>query len=257
MKITRIILLAATALSLSACNSGINHTLDTGHGVDSYKASLAEAVKKMEKPEIEAYDWAVSDLSIDKVHELYPNGTPKQIIHGESKKMIEGAAELRPELEKQIPGFDRSVKELTDNIVVESTNFTIENDFFGLQPKVSARVAYAEGRPMTALQWRIELFIDGKDKPVASTTVTDDYKGDGGFKSGYRYARDFKLGFVRGDDRFTTLEIQNSKTRILKMTLIPDECIEINGHAVSYNNPHIAIRQLDETVAKARRYKEL
>lgn len=257
MKLKMVLATTALAFGLAGCNNGINHALDTGHGQQAYRASLDEALKKMTKEETEAFDWAVGGLNIEKLHEKFPDSTPRKIIQGQAKNFIDAMTKARPDIEKMIPDFDAKTKVLSENTIVDSANFHIENDFFGLQPKVTAKIVNVEGRTMTALKWRVELFLDGNTTPAASTVIEDNYKGGGGFQPGYRYTRTFTLGFVKGDERFTTLEIQNAKKREVKLTLIPDGCVELDGKSVSSMDPHAALKELDEILAKAKKYQSI
>jgi hypothetical protein len=242
---------------LSACHSGINQKLDTSHGIDAYRSSLNEAVQKMDKKEIEAFDWAVSDINFAMLNEKYPNATPKEIIRAEAEKVLDYIKKRRPELNELIPAFDAEVKMLEEGIKVVNPTFSVEKDFFGDQPKVQVKVQNLSPKSYTALAWNVELFINGQTKPVASTTIVDDYKDAGGIKSGYEYSRTYKLGFVTGNENFTTLEIQNSKDRLIKLTLLVDDCIELNGHKLGERNPHTELEQLDRDEAKAKLYKEI
>lgn len=257
MKAVHIILLAAAALSLSACNKGLDAKLDTSHGVDVYKASLAEATKDMKKSEIESFDMYVEELSIEKLGELYPNATPRKVIRGQAQKVIEGTAKIKPELEKLIPDFDKEYAALESGIEALNATFSVEKDFFGDQPKVRATVRNASSQTLTSLKWQVDLHLNGAEKPVASTVIEDNYKAGGGIKPGYEYKREFTLGFVKGDDRFTTLEIQNSKNREVRLTLLINDCVDLSGKRISSRNPHHLLKVFGEAEARALKDKDI
>lgn len=257
MKFSRNFLAAAVCVGLTACNSGLDHKLDTSHGSEAYKTSLAEATKDMKKSEIEVFDLYVSDLTIEKLGEQYPDATPRKVIRGQAKKVIEAAAEIKPALEKLIPDFDKEYSALEGGIKALKPVFTVEKDFFGDQPRVRATVQNASGLAMTSLKWQVELFINGADKPVASTVLDDNYKGGGGIKPGYEYKREFTLGFVKGDDRFTTLEIQNASKREVRMSLLVNDCTDLTGKQLSSRNPHSLLKIYKEAELQAIKNKDI
>jgi len=257
MKVRTFALIIGVAVGLAACNSGLDHKLDTGHGAEAYKASLAEATKDMKKYEIESFDLYVEELSIEKLGELYPNATPRKIIHGQAQKVIDGTSKIKPELEKLIPDFDKEYVAIEGGIKAVNATFAVERDFFGDQPKVRATVQNTSGQTLTSLKWQVDLFLDGSEKPVASTVIDDNYKSGGGIKTGYEYKRDFTLGFVKGDDRFTTLEIQNSKKREVRLTLLINDCVDLSGKRIESRNPHHLLKVFGEAEARALKDKDI
>lgn len=257
MRIFGALISLVAVVCLSACNSGLDHKLDTANGPSAYKASLEMATKDMKPEEIDAFDAAVSEVTLKELNELYPNATPRKIIREQFTKYSEILAKLIPDVEKKIPDFDKEVQSLNDGVKAVNATFAVEKDFFGDQPKVRVKTVNTSGVTMTALAWRVELFINGADKPVASTTIADNYKSVSGMKSGYEYTREFKLGFVSGDERFTTLEIQNATKRELKLTLEIDECVGLDGQSFGARNPHKALESLEAGVAKAKKFKEI
>lgn len=256
MKYVTLAAVLAAAACLTACNKGLDHKLDTGHGADSYKASLEEATKDMKKAEIEKFDEYVSKISIAKLHELHPNATPREIIRGRAKSLLEDIPKVKAELEKMIPAYDKEADEIEKGIYADGATFAVEKDFFGDQPKVRAKIINTSGHTMTSLSWKVELFLNGSDKPVASTFIQDNYKNGGGIKSGYEYKRDFTIGFVRGDANFTTLEIQNAAKREVKLTLNLADCISMNGESMSSRNPHAAIAVFEKVEKQAQADKD-
>jgi len=245
------------AICLSACNSGLDHKLDTGNGAAAYKASLEAATKDMKPDEVEAFDSVVADVSLKELNELYPNATPRKIIHEQAKKFINLFGNLKVDFEKKIPEFDREAKSLSDGVKAVDGTFAVQKDFFGDQPTVRAKTINTSGITMTSLAWRVELYINESDKPVATTTISDNYKNVGGNKTGYEYKREWKLGFVSGDERFTTLEIQNASKRQVKLTLEVDDCIGLDGQPLGGRNPHRMIEKLEAGEAKAKKYLDI
>src|SRR3546814_17097797 len=65
------------------------------------------------------------------------------------------------------------------------------------------------------MKWDAKLFLDEEPAPVAIKILNDDYRPNGGMKPGSAWTTTFKIGFVRGDENWTTLQIRNAaKTRV-------------------------------------------
>src|SRR3546814_19995690 len=69
------------------------------------------------------------------------------------------------------------------------------------------------------MKWKAALFLDGTDRPAAQTILVNDYRKNGGLKPGSRFHIRFPIGFVRGDEAWTPLEIRNAAVR--KVVLEP------------------------------------
>ena len=81
-------LLLAT-LTLAACNGPPDQPLVTSGTQDEYRASLDPLLPKMSKHELEAFDWAVSDFDLTKLHSKYPGASPRKIIRSEVREVLD------------------------------------------------------------------------------------------------------------------------------------------------------------------------
>ena len=76
-------------LALVGCSIGINKPLMTNMGEATYKKTHEEAARNMDQRDFEAFDWAVSDLTIETANTRYPKLSPLQIIQKEIKEVLE------------------------------------------------------------------------------------------------------------------------------------------------------------------------
>jgi hypothetical protein len=86
---TRAIFVAAATTTLTGCSDGVDKRLETSSTDEAYFVSLKKAVVKMSERDKEAWDWAIQDMTRDAIQEKYPNGTPRQIIRGEAKEVLD------------------------------------------------------------------------------------------------------------------------------------------------------------------------
>ncbi|WP_426079007.1 hypothetical protein [Janthinobacterium sp. PSPC3-1] len=244
------------SLAITACSKGLDKPLVTSAGIDAYKVSLAEAAKGMDKSQAEAFDWAVSDLSIDALNSRYPGKTPREIIRGEVQDILGKAPAQIVELEKQASVWNAAAQEI-HKVTSEETTFTLAKDFFGLQPRIETTLRNGSKYGYSTLKWRAELYLDGSDKPTAVTEQLDLYKNQGGFSSGETVHRKFSVGFVTGDNNWTTLEIQNAKHRLVTLVVIPEGAQDFGERLIAGASPVPKLEQIKQTLEMAKSLKDL
>lgn len=220
---------------LQACSKGSDHRLDTGHGMEAYKTSLQEALKDMPDKEQRAYDWAVSDVNLEQLHASYPNGTPKAIIRAERDKVIRDVpAKLAP-LETARAAYVAGQADLS-RITASDVHFTMEKDFFGLQPTVVATIHNGSSHDLSSVKFVARLYVDDKPDPVAESELFSNYNNDSGNSTGLRHgdavkAR-FRIGFVSGDGNWKTVEIQQAKQTRAELTVLPDSATDTGNRSI-------------------------
>src|SRR5690606_24951342 len=141
-------------LLLSGCAKGIDRSLITGEGIEQFQTSLRQAVEEMTSEEREAFDWAVSDFDLARLHQVYPNASPREIIRGEvTNGLAEWPARLA-QLEGQKSKFDSIVAELR-KIEASEIEFEFDRGFIsGLLAEVHAKVVNRSELGVSSLRWR-------------------------------------------------------------------------------------------------------
>lgn len=115
-------------LALAGCSRGIDKPLVTNLGEETYRKTLAEAAGSMDQRDVEAFDWAVSDLNIDTVNTRYPNQSPRQIIRGEVKAVLEKAPQAIAELETKAANWSKEAESI-HKVVAEKNHFHARQGF--------------------------------------------------------------------------------------------------------------------------------
>lgn len=254
------------AVFLVACSGkGIDRKLETGKGADVYGASIAEASKDMTQEEAEAFNWAVSDLSLETLNQRYPNGTARSVIKGESGLVRERASKRIAELEAVKPKYDAILDQIA-KLTADDTRLEMERNLHGLQPTVHAAIRNDSRLPVSQLQWRASLYLDDQETPVASSTIMDLYNNSsqgsslfgeqgkidaGGLPAGGAAKRAFRIGFVTGDANWTTLEIQNAKVRRVVLEPLPESVKDYGGRFYLEGAPYKELEQWKNALATA------
>lgn len=244
------------ALTLTACAGPMDEKLVTGSTQEVYSASLAPIVPKMTAHEREAFNWAVSDFDLAKLHSKYPNASPKAIIRGEVEEVLGTYPKQIEELEARQAEFAPVQAELR-KIAASNTRFSINRNFFGLQPRITANVFNGSTLPISRLDWRASLYLDGASKPVATTTLVNDYRNDGGLKPSQRFNVTFNVGYLRGDERWLTLEIRNARERRVVLEPILDSVQDFGERAYLAEDPAQRIERRTAAIKAAQSFSDI
>lgn len=242
--------------ALVACGGPADEKLATGGTEEELKTSLSAVVPKLTPHELEAFQWAASDFDLPQLHAKYPNGSPRTIIRGEVKRVLNAYPAKIATLEKQV-ARDAPLRTELGKIVASDAGFTIEKSFFGLQPVVTALVRNGSKHPVSQLKWRAALYLDGADTPVVQTTLTNDYRRQGGLKPGGQFKIRIPIGFVSGDETWTTLEIRNASSRRLTLEQVPGSILDFGERAYLAEDPVPAIERMEAAMAAAKRYSDI
>lgn len=200
---------------MTACGGPADEKLVTSNGMDAYRASLAPITAKLTLSESKAFDWAVSDLDLETLNARYPNGSVRDVVRGEAELVLETYPAQLKELDARAKSEAPARSELR-KVTASNPSLRIEKSFFGLQPVVQAVLANGSTLPISSLNWKASLYIDGKNTPEATSILTSDFRSNGGFKPGGEFTSTFKVGFVRGDESWTTLAVRNAQsTRVV------------------------------------------
>lgn len=259
-------------LLVSGCAKGIDRSLITGEGIEKYQISLQRAGEEMTPEEREAFDWAVSDFDLARLHQVYPNASPREIIRGEVRNgLAEWSARLA-QLEAQKAKFDPIVAELRK---IEASEIEVELDrgFNGLLAEVHAKVVNRSELGVSSLRWRASLYLDDGEEPVAVSEVFDDYNHTGpgpmititseapipagGMRPGHEYARTFRFGFLSDDKNWTTLAVQDASKRVVVLEPILESIKDFSDREYLEGAPYREIRALQAAIELAKQYEHI
>ncbi|TWI06379.1 hypothetical protein [Aerolutibacter ruishenii] len=212
---------ALALLTAVACSRPADKKLVTCRGLEAYRASLAPVAAKLSPEQAKALDWAVSDRNLDTLNARYPEGSVRDIVRGEARLVLETYPATLKALETRHRA-EAPIRAQLSRIAALHPQFFIDRNFFGLQPRIRATVVNDSSLPISGLNWKAALYIDGRTEPEATTTLTNDYRNNGGLKPGGRFTVTFNVGFVRGDENWTTLAIRDARTRRVVLTPLLD-----------------------------------
>jgi hypothetical protein len=249
-------LAALAVLALTACSGPADEKLVTSRGLEAYRASLAPIVPKLSPEEAKALDWAVSDLDLDKLHARYPEGSVRDIIRGEARLVLDTYPAAIKTLEAR-QRTEAPIREQLSRIAAIDPHFFIDKNFFGLQPRIRATILNGSNLPISGLNWKAALYIDGRSEPEATTTLTNDYRDHGGLKPGGRFTVTFNVGFVRGDEGWTTLAIRNARTRRVVLTPVLESVKDFSDRPFVEGDTTAQIAQHKAALQKAAEYESL
>lgn len=189
---------ALLLLALVGCGGPVDKKLVTGGSNEQYRSSVDIVDPGLSDHERAAFNWAVSDLDLPTLHRRYPNGTVRQVIRGEIKRVQQAHTTRLERLKRKVQAQAPLIAEL-EKVTARDVQLQITTRFFGAKPTVKATLGNASGLPLSSIKWRAALYLDGADKPAASAIVISDFQGIGGLKPGNESQAVFNIGFVTGD----------------------------------------------------------
>lgn len=248
---------AVCASLLTACHGPMDQPLDTASTMQAYRASLDPIRQKMTPHERDAFEWAVQGIpGLAALHAKYPNGSPRDIIRARISEVQSSYSNTISELESSAEA-SASIRKDLEKVVAAEGQLVIDNDFFGPQPRIKVVVRNGSSMPISSLRWRASLYLDNATSPVATTILLQDFKNDGGFKPQQIYSSTFNVGFVRGDDAWTTLEIRNAVRRRVLLEPVLNSILDFGGRPYLANDAVAEIKDLREEKAKADTYSDI
>jgi len=247
------------ALALSACSKGIDRALVTGDGQAAYRASLDRLTPEATPEQLAAFNWAVSDMSIELLHSRYPNASPRRVVHGEAERLLKELPLNIERLQAQLPQWQAAAAQAA---AVDATDivFELKPDFFGLQPVVTATVHNRSALAFARYGWTATLYLGDATEPVARTQLTASFaghNGGGGLDPGARTRLSFQLGFVSGDPAWKTLAIQRATKRTVKLVPDAEAARDLSDHAIVGPSPQAALGVMVQTLQTARQARRI
>lgn len=249
-------LVGLAVVAIAGCSGPADEKLVTGSTEKDYRASLEPISAKLTPHELGAFNWAVSDFDLAKLHRQYPNASPRDVIRGEVRKVKETypsrIVELKREYEEQAP-----LRAELSKIVARGTQFRVERNFFGLKPVITATVVNGSRLPVSRLSWRASLYLGNATTPAATSVLSNDYRGDGGLSPGGMFAVTFQVGFVTGDESWTTLEIRNAQRTRVTLEPVLTEVRDFGDRTYLPNDPRQQIAQLQAGLKAAETFSDI
>lgn len=255
MKLTRqfapILVLCATFF-VSACSKGPMDTpLVMGKGFEAFKVDIGTRAEKMSSDELNAYNWAVDGMSYERLIEVAPNKTPREVIRmkvADAKREVEQGMAFA---EKAAADFEEVRADL-QKITASDVKLHFEKGFHGHMPHVNFKVANGSRYDIGTMGWVASLRINGSEKPEATKALSMYYKNSQmlAMRSGQSYSEQHQIGFVSGDAAWTTQTVLQADNHLV--TVEPDLAAirDLEGNRILPESPYPRLEQL-RSMAKA------
>lgn len=206
----------------------------TGKGIDAplattdetaYRASLNKAWPDMSAHQQEAFNWAVSNFSLQQLIAKYSSMTPRVVISRETDEYIElktlqaakSAAELAANAER-LTQQEQSLKSVEAELSkISARGLTIQNRF-GFGKDFVYEVSNASKFNLSSAQWDAWLFLNGEETSTRHCKVYSSFKYGGGLRAGASMRKNYEVGFMACEN-WNTLEVQNAKSKQYQLKL--------------------------------------
>lgn len=247
-------------LALSACAGPLDRALDTGNGDAAYFQRLDPLFAQLDSQQQQAFNWAVSDLSISDIHRLYPDASPRQVIEGEVARVLETYPQRIAGLQPALARYQAQETRL-DKLLVRDVQFSIGKDFFGLQPTVQLTLDNSSDLSFSRTRWQASLYLGNDPQPVATRNFSLDHSGHNGLRPGQQRRFTTTLGNLAGDPAWITLEIQDATRRHVTIQRSSSAWeqghLDLGGRAHTLASPQAEIERLQAAIEDAGKWQQL
>lgn len=222
-----VIWIVGLGVLLSACGKGVDAKLTTSNE-QAYRVSLNAAWQDMTANQQNAYNWAVSNFTVDQLIAKYPSMTPRTVIEREADDYIkvktQEVAAIAADLAKNADRLAQEEKMVRDVDVelakISATGVDINNSWgFG---KEFVFITKNDSQfDISSADWDAWLFINGEEKSDRHCKVSAYYKTHGGLPRGGSIQSSFGVGFTNCNN-WDTLEVKKAKSKQFKLELDRD-----------------------------------
>lgn len=251
----KILILAATAL-IAACGGPADKKMVTNGTQEQYRASIDAIDAELNAHERAAFNWAVSGMDLEKLNKTYPNASVRQVVRGQIRRLKEGnpneIGKLRELIKEQLP----TAAELQKIRAVDPA-FRLENSFFGQKPIITARIVNGSALPLSEASWNAALYINGDAQPIATSKVRSDFRSIEGLKPDHQVTARFSVGFVKGDQSWTTLAIRQATSTRVQLEMISETALDFSDKAYLSTDHQKRIDFLESQLKQALEFADI
>lgn len=110
---------------------------------------------------------------------------------------------------------------------------------------------------MSEASWNAALYINGEAEPVASSKVNSDFRSIEGLKPDHHVTARFTVGFVKGDQTWTTLAIRQATSTRVELEMIPETAMDFADKAYLNANHQERIDALESQLKQASEFEDI
>lgn len=251
-KLLRSAVLACIALVVAGCGQGLDKTPDLT-SIDKYRSKSAEDLKEVPTETVAAYNWAVSDQTVDSLRATYSHKSYREIAKAEIDREIAADNAAIPALQSATAKFDPIVQQLQQVHAVTSdssvTNTTMETVF-----SFVAEVKNGSNLNFSSLVWEARLYLDGSTTPVAKAALYSTYDSSGGLTAGATSRETMRPDTFFSQD-WITLASKEAKERRIVLTL--QDARDFNNKSFLDGAPYADLSKRKAALASAQKYKKI
>ncbi|HDS1010420.1 TPA: hypothetical protein ACOEN9_000059 [Stenotrophomonas maltophilia] len=249
------LLLALTVL-VAACGGPVDRKMVTDGTQEQYRASIDAIDAELSAHERDAFNWAVAGLDLAELNKAYPNASVRQVVRGHIKQIRDAHPKEILALQEQANAQRPTITEL-ERVRASGATLRIEDSFFGPKPVIEARIANGSTLALSQASWAATLYINGEAQPTAKSRVHSDFRSIDGLKPNHGVTARFNVGFVKGDDAWSTLAIRQASSTRVELELIPQTALDFNDKPYIAANYREKIQSLENQLKQAEKFSDI
>jgi hypothetical protein len=251
MKSIKWMVVGALCLVLVGCGNGLDKSPDLT-SFEVYKIKINQDFSEAEPQEVEAFNFAVSDVNFEQLKQKYP-GTPyRKIARNELESYLASLQTQLAEAQKLKPEFEKRYAELNKVKVEVLGNELTHDTFFDKRDlKYSFRLTNGSSIPMSKVQLVANFSINGKPDVLYQWNPVVSF--DNGLRPGQTAAFSGSMVGFPSFDRPITLEVREAKSREVKLG-VTDLADFSEQWLIGKNSPLDQLNSLPAKIEEAKKY---
>lgn len=249
------LVLGLTVLA-TACGGPVDRKLVTNGTQQQYRASIDAIDAELSPHERDAFNWAVAGLDLDKLNAAYPNASVKEVVRTHIERIRDANPREVRTLREQARAQLATIAEL-GKVRANGPKLEIEDSFFGLKPSIEARIVNGSSLPLSQVSWEAALYINGDAQPAATSRVHSDFRKINGLKPEDGVTARFNVGFVKGDETWTTLAVRQASSTHVELTVIPLTARDFSDKPYVTADHQKRIELLENQLKEADRFSDI
>jgi hypothetical protein len=238
-KFHSLVLIATVTMLIAGCSKGLDRTPDIS-SPEKYRAKALDDLKEVPKAQTDAYNWAVSDQTVDTLKSNYSGKSYRQIANAELVKEIAADTAAITALDMRKVTFEPIVTELR-KIAATTSGATIAAGSFGDSTfNFTAHITNGGKLAYSSLQWEAQLFLDGAKEPAAKAQLYSVYERTGGLNAGGTSDEEMHPD-VFFSKAWITLASQNAKERTVVLVL--KDATDYSNHSYLDGAPYAELEK--------------
>jgi len=238
-------------LILSGCAKGLDKSPNLS-SPNAYRAAIDQDLTEAKPEEVEAFNFAVSDMNFDQLKQKYPNASYRKIAKSELAGYLASLQAQLTQTQQMKPEFEKRHAELTKINVEVLGNELTHDTFFGRRDlKYSFRLTNGSSISMSKVQLVANFSINGNPDTLYQWSPVVNFED--GLRPGQSATfTGSMVGFLSFDQPIT-LEVREAQSREVRLE-VTDLADFSEQWLIGKNSPFDQLKTLPSSIEETKKH---